>query len=104
MRASMRELGTRDDLEGELDETMDQIQGFWKMEPDEVMQVCAALSARLTQLEVLLHRVESHDKEYRQIRTMQVAKILSELDRQFKIASRLVEIRRQDIALVRGSV
>ena len=95
-------LGGREQIEGELDGILVVIRDFWTMEPDQVMAHCAAMTARLTELEVLLHRVESRDRTYRQIRTMQVQKIADELDRQFKIASRLVEVRRQDIESLRG--
>lgn len=95
-------LGSRAQIEGELDAILVTIRDFWTMEPDQVMAHCAAMTARLTELEVLLHRVEARDRTYRQIRTMQVQKIVDELDRQFKIASRLVEVRRQDIESLRG--
>ena len=95
-------LGSREQIEGELDGILVVIRDFWTMEPDQVMAHCAALTARLTELEVLLHRVESRDRAYKQIRTMQVQKITDELDRQFRIASRLVEVRRQDIESLRG--
>lgn len=95
-------LGSRADIEWELDDALVLIREFCELEPDEVMTRSAALSARMTQLEVHLHRVEKRDKEYSQIRTMQVGKILNELDRQFKIASRLIEIRRQDVEQLRG--
>jgi hypothetical protein len=95
-------LGSRDQIEGELDGILVVIRDFWTMEPDQVMAHCASLTARLTELEVLLHRVEARDRQFKQIRTMQVQKILDEVDRQFKIASRLVEVRRQDIESLRG--
>ena len=95
-------LGSREQIEGELDGILVVIRDFWTMEPDQVMAHCAALTARLTELEVLLHRVEVRDRHYKQIRTMQVQKIVDELDRQFKIASRLVEVRRQDLESLRG--
>lgn len=94
-------LGSREQIEGELDGILVVIRDFWTKEPDQVMGHCAALTARLTELEVLLHRVEVRDRTYRQIRTMQVQKIIDELDRQFKIASRLVEVRRQDLESMR---
>ena len=94
-------LGPRAQIEGELDGILLMIRDFYTMEPDQVMQHIAAMSARLTELEVLLHRVESRDRAYKQIRTMQVQKILDELDRQWKIASRLVEVRRQDLEQLR---
>lgn len=90
-------LGSRAQIEGELDGILIVIRDFWTMEPDQVMGHCAAMTARLTELEVLLHRVEVRDRTYKQIRTMQVQKIVDELERQFKIASRLVEVRRQDL-------
>lgn len=95
-------LGSRAQIEGELDGILVVIRDFWTMEPDQVMAHCAAMTARLTELEVLLHRVEARDRSYKQIRTMQVQKLVDELERQFKIASRLVEVRRQDIESLRG--
>lgn len=90
-------LGSRPQIEAELDGILLVIRDFHAMEPDHVMTHVAAMTARLTELEVLLHRVEVRDRTYKQIRTMQVQKILDELERQFKIASRLVEVRRQDL-------
>lgn len=95
-------LGSRDQIEGELDGILLVIRDFYGMEPDQVMTHCAAMGARLSELEVLLHRVETRDRNYRQIRTLQVQKISTELERQFKIASRLVEVRRQDLEHLRG--
>jgi hypothetical protein len=94
-------LGSRDQIEAELDGVLVVIRDFWTMEPDQVMGHCAAFTARLSELEVLLHRVEVRDRHYKQIRTMQVQKITDELERQFKIASRLVEVRRQDMENLR---
>jgi hypothetical protein len=95
-------LGSRAQIEGELDGIMVYVRDFWMMEPDQVMAHCASFTARLTELEILLHRVEARDREYKQIRTLQVQKLIEELERQFKIASRLVEVRRQDIETAKG--
>lgn len=95
-------LGGREQIEGELDAILVTIRDFWSQEPDQVMAHIAAITSRLTELEVLLHRVEARDRRFKQIRTMQVQKILDECDRQFKIASRLVEVRRQDVDQLRG--
>lgn len=96
------QLGGREQVQAELDYILDQIRQFWELQPDQVMAACAAFTARLTELEVLLHRVEVRDRQYKQIRTLQVQKILDECERQFKIASRLVEVRRQDLETLRG--
>ncbi len=95
-------LGTRDEIERELDAIVASIRSFADQMPDQVMRSCAAYSARLTELCVLLHRVETQDRQYTRIRTQQVERFLAEIDRQFKIASRLVEVQRQDLDLLRG--
>lgn len=94
-------LGTRDEVQDELDGIAAAIRQFHIKHPDQVMRECAAYGARLTELCVLLHRVESFDRQYTRVRTMQVDRYLKEIDQQFKIASRLVEIHRQDIELMR---
>lgn len=99
--AAATTLGSRAQIEAELDGILLVVRDFYQMEPDEAMLHIASMTARLTELEVLLHRVEARDRTYKQIRTMQVDKILAGLDRQFKIASRLVEVRRQDVEKLR---
>lgn len=99
--AAANTLGSRAQIEAELDGILLVVREFYQMEPDEAMLHIASMTARLTELEVLLHRVEARDRTYKQIRTMQVDKILAGLDRQFKIASRLVEVRRQDVEKLR---
>lgn len=93
-------LVSREAVEDEIDLMLRTIREFWAMEPDQVMQTISALSARATELSIHLHRLEGR-REWKQIRTMQTEKIILELDRQFKGASRLVEIRRQDLELNR---
>lgn len=93
-------LVSRQHVEDEIDLMLRAIRGFWDMEPDQVMQMSSALSARCTELAIHLHRLEGK-REWRQIRTQQVERLLAELDRQFKSASRLVEVRRQDIEVNR---
>lgn len=95
-------LGTKDEIEGELDLIAGSIRTFHRMQPDQVMRYCAGFSARLTEMAVLLHRVESTNRQYTRVRTQQVQRYLDELERQFKVASRLVEVLRQDLALIGG--
>ena len=94
-------LGTRPQIERELDGMALAIRAFALKQPDQIMRESAAYSARLTELCVLLTRVESLDRQYLKVRTQQVERYLAELDRQFKIASRLVEVMRQDLELMR---
>lgn len=92
-------LGDRSTIQDELDLMGETIKEFHLMHPDQVLRYCSAYTARLTELCVLLHRAEFDDRRYFRIRTQQVERWLDELDRQFKVASRLVEITRQDIQL-----
>lgn len=94
-------LGTRHEIQTELDVIAVAIRAFHLKQPDQVMREVAAFSARLTELAVLLHRVESSDRQYTRIRTQQVERFLVELERQYKIASRLVEVMRQDLELMK---
>lgn len=93
-------LVSREAVEDEIDLMLRTVRMFWEMEPDQVMRTSSAMSARCTELCVHLHRLEGR-REWKQIRTMQVDRLLTELDRQFRVASRLVEIRRQDIDISR---
>lgn len=95
-------LVSRQHVEDEIDMMLRALRGFWDMEPDQVMQMASAMTARCTELAIHLHRLEGK-REWRQIRTQQVERLIAELDRQFKIASRLVEVRRQDLESLRGS-
>ena len=89
-------LVSRQHVEDEIDLMLRALRGFWDMQPDQVMQMASAMSARCTELAIHLHRLEGK-REWRQIRTQQVERLLSELDRQFRVASRLIEVRRQDL-------
>lgn len=95
-------LGSRQDIEAELDDIAFALRCFALKQPDQIMRECGAYGARLTELCVLLHRVESQDRQYTRVRTQQVERFLVEIDRQFKIASRLVEVMRQDLSLMGG--
>lgn len=94
-------LGSRDEVQEELDGIVGAIRQFHIKHPDQVLRECSAYGARLTELSVLLHRVESQDRQYQRLRTMQVQKIIEEIERQFRTASRLVEINRQDLELLK---
>jgi hypothetical protein len=95
-------LASREAVEAEIDTMLESVRRFWSMEPDQRMRLITAMSARCTEMCIHLHRLEGR-REWRQLRTMQVERLLAELDRQFKIASREIEVRRQDIELTRGS-
>jgi hypothetical protein len=94
-------LHSREAVEDEIDLMLRSVRTFWEMEPDQVMRMSSAITARCTEMLVHLHRVEGK-REWSRIRTMQVQPLLAEMDRQFKTASRLLEVRRQDLLLETG--
>lgn len=94
-------LVSRQHVEDEIDLMLRTMREFHGMEPDQVLMMSSALSARASEMAVHLQRLENKHREWRQLRTMQVNVVLAELDRQFKQHSRLVEVRRQDLELNR---
>lgn len=71
--------------------------------PDQIMREASAYSARLTELWTELKLVESHDRQWTQVRTQQVTPILDEIDRQFEFAKSRIAMMRQDIDILRGT-
>jgi cytosine/adenosine deaminase-related metal-dependent hydrolase len=86
-------LESKQKVEGEIDLMLRTVRSFWELEPDQVAKLIQAMSARCTELCVHLHRLEGR-REWKQVRTQQVERLLAELDRQWKLASRLIEVRR----------
>lgn len=66
-----------------------------------VLREASAYSARLTELWTELRLLESSDRSYTQLRTMQVQPVLDEVDRQYKFATSRIALMRQDIDLSR---
>ncbi len=93
-------LVSKEAVERELDVMLAEIRNWWSYEPDQVLISASAISARCTELAVHLHRLEG-DRKWRQVRTLQVDKILAEVDRQTRMHSRIVELRRQDLQMLR---
>jgi hypothetical protein len=95
-------LGSKEDIEAELDAMVLVLTTLHQREPDEAMRFCAGFAARCTELTLRLHRVEHRYREYRQVRTQQVQKVLDACEFQFRAASRQLEPRRQDLAMIGG--
>lgn len=99
-------LGTKEQIERELDGISTAIRSFHAKMPEQVFEECSAYSARLSELYVLLHRMESSPfaKEFYRVRTQQVEIYRTELEFQFKLASRKVEVARHEIVLAGAGV
>ncbi len=92
-------LGEPDEVYDELRRINEKMHGWYAKEPDQVLMEIAAYTPRLTELSRLLFQREVADRRYQRIRTMHVQPLLEECDRQNKIHSRLLEARRQDLAI-----
>lgn len=78
------------------------IRTWHEKQPDAVMREASAYSARLTELWTELRLIEQADRDFLQMRTMQVEPVLEEIDRQYKFAQSRIAMARQDIDLLRG--
>lgn len=95
-------IGDIKEIEKELDLIAAGIRTFYFKQPDQVLRECSGFSGRLTELRVLIHRREAGSRLWLKLRTQQIDVYLEELDRQWKTASRLIEVNRQDIQLSGG--
>lgn len=96
-------LDERATLEDELDAIVDSLQEMIRdgETPDVLMNACMAMQARCTEIYLQLVRIEGKVRKARQFRTAQLQKVMDLLEFTFKGASRLIEMRRQDIELNR---
>lgn len=74
---------------------------WFDKQPDQVIREASAYSARLTELWTDLRLLEAHDRQWTQLRTMQVQPVLDEIDRQYRFQTSRIAIARQDIDLAR---
>ena len=88
-------------LEQELDVMVQAVQDLDASQPDIVIATCMALMARCTEIYLDLVRLEGEHRKAKFIRTMQLQKVMDLLDFQFKGASRLVEVARQELDTTR---
>lgn len=95
-------LGSVDTVRDELDDVWRAMGEFSTSEPDEVMQRCAAFTARLGEIRMRIQRVEDLYPYWKPIRTREVDPALDELKFQFQVASRLHSVRQFDFEMARG--
>lgn len=95
-------IGKIADAREELDEILAGAKQFAVQEPDEVMRSCSAWSARLIEMKIVIGRVEDRLPVWRRFRTKELDEAISMLQEQYKIASRLIEVRRQDWEMSKG--
>jgi hypothetical protein len=89
------------DLQEELDAMISDLKNLDLDLPDEVIRTCTSLMARCTERHVQLTRVEGSNRHYRGFRTQELVKVMELIEFTYRSASRLIEIRRQDVELSR---
>jgi hypothetical protein len=95
-------VGTRDQALLELAFIKAAVRIWFEKQPDEVIREASAYSARLTEMWTELRLLEQYDRQWTQLRTMQVQPLLDEVDRQYKFAQSRIAMARQDIDLLKG--
>jgi len=86
-------------LEEEIDAIIKVMRDLHMQDPETMLTSCMALMARATEIHVGLIRMEANMRKAKAFRTMQLAKVIELIEFEFKAASRLVEVRRQEIEL-----
>lgn len=93
-------LGSMATLENEIDAMLTDLTKNAALDlPDEVMRMCSAFMGRCTEIHVQVVRVEGRDRELRWFRTQQLAKVMDLIEFMYRSASRIVEIKRQEVEL-----
>lgn len=69
--------------------------------PDVIMSTCMAFMARCTEIYLQLVRAEGSYRKAKVFRVTQLSKVMELIEFEFKGASRLIEVRRQDVELSR---
>lgn len=90
-----------DQLRGEINHMLARLASLASEMPDIVIRDCMAFMGRLTEMHVGLIRIEAQNRKAKFFRTSEVQRLMELCDFQFKSASRLVEIARQEVDLSR---
>lgn len=98
------QMGSLEELRGEIDDAYEEMQQFVTMEPDQVMQICAGHSARLNEIRTRIQRVEDMPqfRILKGVRQNELEPTIKELQFQFQVASRLFAVRQLDWEISRG--
>lgn len=85
-------------LEDELDFMVGRLRDLISIgDPAEILMVCMSYMARCTELSLQLVRVEHENRKARYFRTSQLSRVMDLIDFEYRGASRMVELRRQEL-------
>jgi len=86
-------------VEEEIDAMISSIKEFDGSAPDILLSTCMAYQARCTELYIQLVRIEPRERKAKVFRVTQLQKVMDLLEFEFRGASRLIEVRRQEMEL-----
>jgi hypothetical protein len=102
MRAvDMSERLNKHEIQAELNDVLKFATGAHLLEPDQAMMLASSQIARMTELHILIIRVEHVQRELKSVRTQEVDYIMEMLRDVWKTASRMITVRGLDQALTR---
>jgi len=102
-RSSSQELPVfeGDSLEDEVIAMVTSIKDLDFSQADVVMAMCMGYMARCTEIWLQLLRIEGQHRKAKTFRVMHLQKVMDLIEFEYKAASRLIEVRRQEIELSR---
>lgn len=94
-------IGPHGTLEDELDDMVAAVSSCDPERPDQALALSMALMARCTEIYLTMVRIENDHRKAKAFRTMQLQKVMDLIEFYSRGASRLIEVRRQDVELSR---
>lgn len=94
--------GSIDSVRAEIDDAFADMKMFIENEPDYIMRIASGHSARLSEIRVKIMRVEDFHREWRSVREREIEPCVTELERQWRNASRLQSCRELDWKMESG--
>lgn len=94
--------GSIDSVRQEVDDAFADMKTFYQNEPDHVMRLAQGHSARLSELRVLIMRIEDQLPIWKNVRMRDIEPAIDELWKQYQISSRLQSARELDWRIESG--
>ncbi len=89
-------------LRAEVDEYFSLMKRFHEMEPDEIFMKLSSITARAAEIRIALVRRES--RRCTALRTKEIDPLIEQVDRQFRMWSRILAVKEIDVRLSGGQV
>jgi hypothetical protein len=88
-------------LEGEVENMVSTLSSISGEQPDVIIRTCMGYMGRCTEIWLQLLRIEGTQRRAKTFRVMQLQKAMDLIEFEFRGASRLIEVARQEVDLSR---